>query len=388
MKKIFKQSLFILMMFIVLTMTVLTCSAKDVKKESVDTIGAVMAQAVYEMKVTGDQINLKENTAMTLKAEVTGVKEQPVITWTSSDESVAVVDENGNVKGKAVGRALITASAEVAGQTIEGHYSVYVVTHENFVKNFLEKNQILSYQYSYVDDYFYTNDKDCWQDTFGYARIFDLVAPYIALEYDYTRVFFNYEDRDFMIQLWKGQYGYVFYGSEIGIYSKDPSDKEPGMLTFYGKAEEEYWPTMEMTLYHQNIQGEWEREFTRDYDKYWWCTGFKPGHLRDVEPADELRMVAKITFKDAKMAKQFALGLKECGLTRAKNVNSLENDNYYRVKDTVHVRWQDISEAENTMPIKIGAAALFGFNFLAILIAGLFILGFGALAGALLLFII
>ena len=191
-----------------------------------------------------------------------------------------------------------------------------------------------------------------------------------------------------MIQLWKGQYGYVFYGSEIGIYSKDPSDKEPGMLTFYGKAEEEYWPTMEMTLYHQNIQGEWEREFTRDYDKYWWCTGFKPGHLRDVEPADELRMVAKITFKDAKMAKQFALGLKDCGLTRAKNVNSLENDNYYRVKDTVHVRWQDISEAENTMPIKIGAAALFGFNFLAILIAGLFILGFGALAGALLLFII
>lgn len=388
MKRILRKTLFVLMLFVILTMTVLTCSAKDVKKESVDTIGAVMAQEVYEMKVTGDQINLKENTAMTLKAEVTGVKKQPVITWTSSDESVAVVDENGNVKGKAVGRALITASAEVAGQTIEGHYSVYVVTHENFVKNFLEKNQILSYQYSYVDDYFYTNDKDCWQDTFGYARIFDLVAPYIVLEYDYTRVFFNYEDRDFMIQLWKGQYGYVFYGSEIGIYSKDPSDKEPGMLTFYGKAEEEYWPTMEMTLYHQNIQGEWEREFTRDYDKYWWCTGFKPGHLRQVEPADELRMVAKITFKDAKMAKQFALGLKECGLTRAKNVNSLENDNYYRVKDTVHVRWQNISEAENTMPIKIGAAALFGFNFLAILIAGLFMLGFGALAGALLLFII
>ncbi len=388
MKKIFKQSLFILMMFIVLTMTVLTCSAKSVKKETVDTIGAVMAQEAFEMKVTGDHINLVKNKTMVLSAEVTGVSEQPVISWKSSDEAVATVDGNGTVTGKNVGRALITASAEVAGQTIEGYYSVNVVTSENFVKNFLEKNQILSYQYSYVDDYFYTNDKDCWQDTFGYARIFDLVAPYIALEYDYTRVFFNYEDRDFMIQLWKGQYGYVFYGSEIGIYSKDPSDKEPGMLTFYGKAEEEYWPTMEMTLYHQNIQGEWEREFTRDYDKYWWCTGFKPGHLRQVEPADELRMVAKITFKDAKMAKQFALGLKECGLTRAKNVNSLENDNYYRVKDTVHVRWQDISEAENTMPIKIGAAALFGFNFLAILIAGLFILGFGALAGALLLFLI
>ncbi len=384
MKKIFNRSFFILMLFVVFSITVLTCSAADVKKASVDTIGAVMAEDVFEMKVTGERINLVKNNTMALKAEVVGVNEQPAISWKSSDEAVATVDETGTVKGQAVGRALITATTEVAGQTIEGHYSVNVVTSENFVKNFLEENQILSYQYSYVDDYFYTNDKDCWQDTFGYARIFDLVAPYIVLEYDYTRVFFNYEDRDFMIQLWKGQYGYVFYGSEIGVYSKDPSDKEPGMLTFYSKAEEEYWPMMEMTLYHENISGEWEREFTRDYDKYWWCTGFKPGHLRQVEPADELRMVAKITFKDAKMAKQFALGLKECGLTRAKNVNSLENDNYYRVKDTVHVRWQNISEAENTMPIKIGAAALFGFNFLALLIGVLLMLGFGALAGGLL----
>ena len=155
MKKIFKQSLFILMMFIVLTMTVLTCSAKDVKKESVDTIGAVMAQEAFEMKVTGDQINLVKNKTMVLSAEVTGVSEQPVISWKSSDEAVATVDGNGTVTGKNVGRALITASAEVAGQTIEGYYSVNVVTSENFVKNFLEKNQILSYQYSYVDDYFY-----------------------------------------------------------------------------------------------------------------------------------------------------------------------------------------------------------------------------------------
>ncbi len=385
MKKIFNRSFFLLMLFVVFSMTVLTCNAANVKKTTVDTIGAVMAKDAFEMKVTGERINLVKNKTMVLTAEVTGVSKQPVISWKSSDTAVATVDENGTVTGIAVGRALITATAEVAGQTIEAHYSVNVVTNDNFIKNFLEENQVLSYQYSYVDDYYYTNDKDCWQDTFGYARIFDLVAPYIALEYDYTRVFFNYEDRDFMVQLWKGQYGYVFYGSEIGIYSKDPSDKEPGMLTFYGKAEEEYWPTMEMTLYHENRDGEWEREFTRDYDKYWWCTGFKPGHLRQVEPADELRMVAKITFKDAKMAKQFALGLKECGLTRAKNVNSLENDNYYRVKDTVHIRWQNISEAENTMPLKIGAATLFAMNFIAMLTGLLFMLGFGALAGGLLL---
>ena len=388
MKKLFKSGIFFLLIVTVFSLTAMSGSAAKVKKDTVDTVGAILAQEVFEMKVSGDRVNLVTGDTMHLNAEVENAKEQPEIIWSSSDETVATVDSNGNVTGVNVGRVLITATAEVAGQSVEGVYNIYVITKDDFVKNFLEKNQILSYQYSYVDDYYYTDDKNCWQDTFGYARIYDLAAPYIALEYDYTRVFFTYEDRDFMVQLWKGQYGYVFYGSEIGIYTKDVSDKDPGMLTFFGKAEEEYWPTMEMTLYHENLNGEWEREFIRDYDKYWWCTGFKPGHLRQVEPADELRMVAKITFKDAKMAKQFALGLKDCGLTRAANVNSLENDNYYRVKDTVHVRWQDISEAENTMPLKIGAAALFGFNFIAVILAVMFMLGFGAFAGLLLLILI
>ena len=386
MKKLCKYGLMFLITLVAFSFCVISASAVEVKNTT-DTVGAVMAKSAYEIKVTGEGINLVKGKKMQLTAEVENVKKQPTFKWVSSDESIATVDANGLVKGEGVGRALITVSAVVSGQTVEGYYSVNVITSKNFVKNFMEGNQIVSYQYSYVDDYFYTNDKDCWQDTFGYARIYDLAAPYVVLEYDYTRVFFNYEDRDFMIQLWKGQYGYVFYGAEIGIYTKDVSDKEPGYLTFYGKAEEEYWPTMEMTLYHETIDGEWVREFTREYDKYWWCTGFKVGHLRDVEPADELRMVTKITFKDAKMAKEFALGLKACGLTRAKNVNSLENDNYYRVKDTVHVRWQNISEAENTMPIKLGAATLFFFNFLALLMAGFFMLGMGTFGLGLLFFI-
>lgn len=380
MKKIFRHLLLLIMTVIFFSLMVFDCSAAKVTDTSKDTIGKAMARAAYEVTVTGESINMRKNSTMQLTAEVKGVTSQPAITWSSSDESIAKVDENGKVRAKGVGRALITASAKVAGQTVEGYYNVNVITGNNFIKSFLEGNQIASYQYSYVDDYYYTNDKDCWQDTFGYARIYDLAAPYIVLEYDYTRVFFEYDNKDFMVQLWKGQYGYVFYGAEIGIYSKKLSDKEPGMLTFFGKADEEYWPEMEMTLYHQKINGEWEREFTRDKDYYWWCTGFKLGHLRDVEPADELRMVASIKFKDVAMAKKFGAGLKDCGLTKVKKLENLENDCYYRKGETVHIRWQDISEAENTMPIKITGAALIGFNFLAIIFAGLLMMGMGSLA--------
>ena len=380
MKNLRKHILLILAILTLFSVTALSSSAVDVSNTSVDTIGNTFARKAYEVVISGEGFNLPKRKTMQLHAEVTGVSTQPSLTWTSSDETVATVDSNGKVKAKNVGRTLITAKANVAGRTIEGYYSINVVTGNSAIKSFLVNHQLASYQYSYVDDYFYTNDKDCWQDTFGYARIYDLAAPYVVLEYDYTRVFFNYEDRDFMIQLWKGQYGYVFYGAEIGIYTKDPSEKEVGMLTFYGKAEEEYWPEIEMTVYHQNLSGEWEREFTRERDKYWWCTGFKLGHLRDVEPADELRMVAEIKFKDTVMAKKFGMGLRDCGLTKVKKLSDLDNDTYYRKGSTVHVRWQNISEAENTMPIKVSAAALFGFNFLAILMAGLFMMGFGSLA--------
>lgn len=380
MKNLHKHILLILAILTLFSVTALSSSAVDVSNTSVDTIGNTFARKAYEVVISGEGFNLPKRKTMQLHAEVTGVSTQPSLTWTSSDETVATVDSNGKVKAKNVGRTLITAKANVAGRTIEGYYSINVVTGNSAIKSFLVNHQLASYQYSYVDDYFYTNDKDCWQDTFGYARIYDLAAPYVVLEYDYTRVFFNYEDRDFMIQLWKGQYGYVFYGAEIGIYTKDPSEKEVGMLTFYGKAEEEYWPEIEMTIYHQNLKGEWEREFTRERDKYWWCTGFKLGHLRDVEPADELRMVAEIKFKDTVMAKKFGMGLRDCGLTKVKKLSDLDNDTYYRKGSTVHVRWQNISEAENTMPIKVSAAALFGFNFLAILMAGLFMMGFGSLA--------
>ena len=379
MKKVFRHSLLLLLTVIIFSVVAFNCSAAVVTDDSVDTISKVMAKAAYEVVVTGEGINLPKRGSMQLHAEVKGVSQQPTITWKSSDESIAAVDENGKVRAKSVGRALITATAEVLGRSIEGYYNINVVTGNNFVKSFLEGNQIASYQYSYIDDYYYTNDKDCWQDTFGYARIYDLAAPYIALEYDYTRVFFNHEGKDFMVQLWKGQYGYVFYGAEIGIYSKKASDKKPGMLTFYGKADENYWPEMEMALYHENLNGEWEREFTRDADKYWWCTGFKLGHLRSVEPADELRMVAKITFKDVAMAKKFGTGLRDCGLTKVKKLSNLENDCYYRKGATVHVRWQNISEAENTMPIKLTGAALFVFNFLAIILAGFLMMGMGSL---------
>lgn len=310
------------------------------------------------IKITSEQLTIKVRKTVQMTATIENVDPLPLVAWRSSDSSIASVDGNGLVRGVNPGRATITASIVINGEVYSDSFILNVTTSSHFIKDYLAKQQVLGYQYSYIDDYYYTNDKDCWQYDYGFGPIYDLVAPYILLEYDYVRVFFTYEDKDWMVQLWKGQYGLLFYGSEMGIYNKPHSDNEDNIFTFYNCPPEEDWLGMEMTMYHQNLKGEYVRELSRDYDKYWWCTGFKGGQLRVQEPADELRMTVRITMKDEEMTRLFVDGLKECKFTQAKSKEALAIDQFYVDGCDVYLSWQDINDAENTMALKvIGGAA-------------------------------
>lgn len=336
--------------------------------------------ALHALVLESEAISVTVRKTIQMTAKVTGVETQPKIFWASSDTSIATVDENGLVKGIKAGKAIISATATVDGQTLYGEFSINVVTESNFLKDLLEDRQVLSYQYSYVDDYYYTNDKDAWQYNFGFGKIYDFVSPYLLLEYDYIRVFFTYEDKDWMLQMWKGQYGMIFYGGEIGIYNRDHVDDGISEWTFFSCPAEEDWLNMEMTLWHEEIDGTWTREFTREYEKYWWCTGFKNGHLRVEEPADELRLEGRITFKDAEMTQLVVDGLKECGFGVSSTLNGLGIDEIYVEGNDVHFCWQNISEAESTMFIKVNMGALYTLSlmpFWTILapFVGIFVLG-------------
>ena len=187
----------------------------------------------------------------------------------------------------------------------------------------------------------------------------------MLLEYDYVRVYFTYDNKDWMIQMWKGQYGLLFFGSEMGIYRKDSSDKAPGLFTFYGCPNEDEWIKMEMTLYHDETgNGNYVRQLTRDYGDYWWCTGFKPGHLRREEPAKELRMTGRLTLKNQEMTDLFIEGLKKCGFKQTENAEKIGLDQFHVDGTDIRLCWQNISDAENTMPIKITAGAMIAVSIL------------------------
>ncbi len=232
------------------------------------------------------------------------------------------------------------------------------------VHRYLEDNAVLGYKYRSDQDYYYCDSPNSWQKAFGYTRIYDLIAPYVLLEYDYARVHFTYDDKDWLIQFWKGQYGLVFYGSEVGVYYREHDGKEDTYATHYECAGEGDWPMIQTTMFHdENGDGNYTESLHTPYEKTWWSTGFKRGHLRREEPATELRQQGLITFKTPEMAEAFAAAFEGCGFKRVYSTDELNLDCFAVDGADVRYVWQNNSEAENTMPIKAAAGTVIFMNF-------------------------
>lgn len=164
---------------------------------------------------------------------------------------------------------------------------------EDYYSDEMDKSGVLGYLYEPKGMYFYTA-ADPWQRNVGYNSIFDVIAPYTLINFETKRLRFEYGKKDWMIQLWKGQYGLLFYGAEAGVYTK-PKERE---LMHYNAASDEEMLKMEMTFnYLRN--GKWVKRFTRPYDEYWWCTGFLAGNKKG--DFSDIRVDMRITAKDGTM---------------------------------------------------------------------------------------
>ena len=219
------------------------------------------------------------------------------------------------------------------------------------VKDLIDENgvQVLGYRYSNEGNgYYYTDDKDCWQKNAGYNEVYDQMAPLTAMFIDQVRVRFNYGGKDWMIQLWKGQYGWLLVGAEIGLYTAEEGENTGAVtdINHYNCADQEDWLYMSMDCYWaEGNDGHYEKVFSRPYAKYWWPTGFVKGQLTKYTwPRTELKMKGRITFKDAAMADAFVAELKASGFRRAAGSSSsqLVDDSYYQDGADVTFLWSTI----------------------------------------------
>ena len=167
---------------------------------------------------------------------------------------------------------------------------------------------VLGFGYSTSEKCFYATNNG-WQRNFGYNELYDKTSQSIAISYDTINIYFPYEDKNWMIQLWKGQYGLILLGAEVGVYNRD---KDAPSSTHFNCVKDEERLPIGLTL---RQEGKSSPLFVRKQKDSWWMTGFVPGQLGagvavGSSELKKLSATTTITFKDAQMTKAFEYGLK------------------------------------------------------------------------------
>ncbi len=275
----------------------------------------------------------------------------PSVTALPSVPTSASVTENVSVTNAAVTEPAenitvtqtVTQVTQATNQAFKEVFTLpkapkYVAPNINI--NF-DEAKIASYKYDPDGNFFYTDDKECWQSNLGFNEVYDNLAPLGMMNYDTVRAIFTYGGKEWLIQSWKGQYGYMFVGGEVGVYTRKPGTNG----THFKCADKEDWLKMEMAfMWDEYGTGEYRPIFNRSYGDYWWCTGFVVG-FDGHKNRDQFRLVHHITFKDTEMALAFCEAMDNAGFTRVAKLNSGVVDTYVQVGADVAYVWQNIDQS-------------------------------------------
>lgn len=156
------------------------------------------------------------------------------------------------------------------------------------------------------------------QKLFGYTTFYDLSAPFFNMVFDYETIYFNYNSRTWLIEMWKGQYG-INAGCELGIYAADGIvSPDKYNTTHFTAADTADWLDIALELYQ--LSGNQRSSCTslgHMQSRHWWLTIFNLGTF--ARPQD--------------LFVNTAIRFKSCGMMRS-FLNSFENtlpDTAYRV---------------------------------------------------------
>lgn len=163
--------------------------------------------------------------------------------------------------------------------------------------------QPFGYNYIPSQDIFSTRI-DAWQRDMGYCHLYDIAAPRLNMVFDYLPIYFNYQGRTWLLELWKGQYG-INTGGEIGLYYADHIlDKNEYKTTLFQCVTDADMIPLYFTLFRN------ETPCATLSHVHWWLTAFCLGLFSNPS---ELAMQASVTFPNNEMTGAFINGLSEAG---------------------------------------------------------------------------
>ena len=88
--------------------------------------------------------------------------------------------------------------------------------------------------------------------------------------------------------------------------------------------------------------GEYLPQFSRNYDDFWWATGFVDGQLKDLRDSNSLRLLGRITFESEEQAQLFAAAMKNKGFAEVSTFDPTVIDTYKIYGKDVIFLWQNV----------------------------------------------
>lgn len=182
------------------------------------------------------------------------------------------------------------------------------------------------FAYHSEKDIFYST-KNAWQKNFGYTRYYDVIAPIFRMIIDTEPIRFHYNNKNWLITFWKGQYGIVT-GAEIGIYCT--TQKKVDKKTIYLPANDYEMLNMDFVLYKNG------KVITRVKAKHWWLAIFKLGMFSNPK---DLAMDINIHFLNQKMLESFLDSFKKLGYN-SEDFKVIDNTFCFKyIKPRTHKVW-------------------------------------------------
>jgi hypothetical protein len=169
------------------------------------------------------------------------------------------------------------------------------------------KLNLTGFAYSPIDDAFYSQ-KDAWQREFGYCHLYDEAMPLAGIIVDCEPIYFDYNNKHWLIEFRKGQYG-MATGGEIGIYNtSNDIIKAPGFHgVFYESIPENEWLSLKFILKKN------KKVLINKKENHWWLAGLK---FVEFSNPNDLSLDIKIDFPNKKMRDAFESGLTNIGYTK------------------------------------------------------------------------
>ena len=140
---------------------------------------------------------------------------------------------------------------------------------------------------------------NCWQRALGFSVFYDLLGNSVPFFNMSTRRFkFDYAGKQWMIQVWKGNYLLASNGAELGVYNRGPNS----IGTFYHAASDEEMMPMTMTLKHGD-----QTLFSKGPMLHWWMSAFKV--TRTLYQPKDLTLICSVKMPTEEMLQAFAASI-------------------------------------------------------------------------------